>query len=175
MAPQSQAELEVSSNATRISTPPSWQLLLQLEPPVGQPRRSTQQHWKLTTGHVGRSEHRLACLRFKKNKTKTQTHNVANLSAAPLTTNIARTEPLTLLSLPRRGPARWVTFPAGHALLTGVPLAFTSFLLHQLASSLREASEEKWQTVRQSYNVRKKKCIWLFFLSFFKISAYKYG
>lgn len=60
---------------------------------------------------------------------------------------------------------RWVTFPGGRgdALVTGVPLPLTSFLLHQLASSLREASEEKWQTVRQSYNVRKK-CIWLFFL-----------
>lgn len=41
----------------------------------------------------GQSEHRLACLPLKKQNTP-GTHNVAsNLSAAPLTTSIARAEP----------------------------------------------------------------------------------
>lgn len=95
MALQSQAELGVSSNATWFPHNPdnySWNHRWGNRGGA----RSTESLQPVTWAE----RTRLACLWLKKqNKTKTQTHNVANLSAAPLTTNIARTELLTRFKL----------------------------------------------------------------------------
>lgn len=68
---------------------------------AGNTRGATEEeHWaqKAYNRSRGQSERPSASLPLIKKKTKQNTkgtHNVANLSAAPLTTNIARAEPLT--------------------------------------------------------------------------------
>lgn len=65
------------------------------------------------------------------------------------------------------GTSRW------RAHFTTVPFALISFPPPTGLRPEKGASNKERQTVRQSYNVRK--CIWLFFFSLFKISAYKYS
>lgn len=162
--------------------PPDFHTTLTTTSTAGTTRGATEEELEALTAYNwsrGQSDHRLACLRLKKqNNNKNKNHPNTQRCKQPYgsTSDDQYCKSWTVgkiqtpFSLPGRGPARWVTFPGGRGACPSdrCPLPLTSFLLHQLASSLREAIEEKWQTVRQSYNVGKK-----MYLAFFLFSLLK--
>lgn len=118
------------------------------------PRGKTkEEHWKLTTSHMGRAN-RLAGLRLKKqNKTKKPRNTQCCKQPFSSTSDDQYCKSWTVdkiqtpSSLPQRGPARWVTFPRGGS-VGGMSFWQVSLSTHFLSpppTGLQpEAREEKW-------------------------------